>query len=90
LVELIYLAPDESPPEQSDEDRWLYIDANDEGGFYGTGWSRKTSGESVFYRSLSEDDATLELAIAAATAWAEKYSVPKIWIQREPWNLDAA
>lgn len=89
MVELIYLAPDESPPEQSDEDRWLHIEANDAGGFCGSGWSRKPSGESVFYMSLSEDDLTLELAIAAATAWAEKYSVPKIWVQREPWNLDA-
>jgi hypothetical protein len=89
MVELVYLSPGESPPEASDEDRWLHIDANDEGGYYGTGWSRKPSGESVFYRSLAEDDVSLEAAIAAAMKWAEKYSVPKIWIQREPWNLDS-
>ena len=88
MVELVHLAPDESAPEPLDEERWIYVEANDEGGFYGSGWSRKPSGESVFYRSLSEDDVTLEAAIAAAIEWAEKYSVPRIWVQREPWNLD--
>ena len=44
----------------------------------------------MFYRSLSEDDVSLEAAIAAAIKWAEKYDVPKIWVQREPWNLDPA
>lgn len=87
MAELIYLAPDEDKPEAQDEERWLIVEANSEGGFYGSGWSRKPSGESVFYRSLSEDDVSLEAAIAAATEWAEKYSVPKIWVQREPWNL---
>ena len=90
MVELVYLAPNEDKPESPDEERWLIVEANDEGGFYGSGWSRKPSGESVFYRSLAEDDVSLEAAIAAAIKWAEKYSVPKIWVQREPWNLDSA
>lgn len=88
MAELIYLAPDEKAPEASDEERWLHIDANNDGGFYGSGWSRKPSGESVFYVSLSDDDVSLEAAIAAAVAWADKYSVPKIWVQREPWGLE--
>lgn len=84
MVETVYLAPDANAPEALDEESWLHVEANGEGGFYGTGWSRKPSGESVFYRSLSEDDASLELAIAAATKWADKYNVPVIWVQREP------
>lgn len=73
-----------------EEERWLTVEANAEGGFYGSGWSRKPSGESVFYRSLAEDDVSLEAAITAALEWAEKYSVTRIWIQREPWKLDPA
>jgi hypothetical protein len=91
MVEIIYLAPDENPPEAtSDEERWLNVQANNQGGFYGSGWSRKPSGESVFYGSLSEDDVSLDAALAAATRWAEKYCVPTIWVQREPWGTDPA
>lgn len=36
------------------------------------------------YASLAEDDASLEKALAAARAWAEKYSVPTIWVQLTP------
>lgn len=90
MVELIYLAPNEDKPELPDEDRWIIVEANEEGGFYGSGWSRKASGESVFYRSLLEDDVSLEAALAAAMEWAEKFGVPKIWVQRDPWSLAPA
>jgi len=89
MVEIVYLRPDEQMPEVGDEERWITIDANDDGRFFGSGWSRRPSGESVFYRSLPEHDISLEAAIAAATEWAEKYSVPTIWVQREPWNLNS-
>ena len=81
MVELVYLHPDENAPEAVDEVGWLHVEANDEGGFYGTGWSRKPSGESVYYRSLSEDDVSLEAAIAAAMEWAKKYGLSRIWVQ---------
>lgn len=90
MVELIYLAPDEDKPELPDEARWIIVEANDNGGFYGSGWGRKPSGESVWFRSLPEDDVSLKAALAAAMEWAEKYSVPKIWVQREPWSPDPA
>jgi hypothetical protein len=86
MVEVVYLVPNEEMPEVGDEERWITIDANPDGRFFGSGWSRKRSGESVFYRSLADNDASLDAAIAAATEWAEKYSVPTIWVQREPWD----
>ena len=89
MAEIIYLKPDQERPTLSEEERWLFVEANDEGGFHGSGWSRKPDGESVFYGSLSEDDVNLEKALAAAESWAEKYSVPKIWVQREPWPKNA-
>ncbi|MDG5751567.1 hypothetical protein P8R33_10655 [Qipengyuania sp. XHP0211] len=85
MAEVVYLEPHEKLPVLGDEERWLLVEANDEGGFYGSGWSRKPNGESVFYGSPSENDVNLERALAAAKGWAEKYSVPKIWVQREPW-----
>jgi len=77
-------------PDASGDEPWLIVEANDDGGFYGSGFSLKPSGENVYYRSLCEDDLSLESAIAAATKWAEKYNVPKIWVQRGPWKLESA
>ena len=85
MAEIVYLKPHKEPPIFGNEERWLLVEANNDGGFYGSGWSRKPDGESVFYGSLSENDVNLEKALAAAEAWAEKYSVTKIWVQREPW-----
>jgi hypothetical protein len=90
VVEVIYLAPDDRAHEALDEERWLHVDANDGGAFYGTVWSRKPPGESVFYRSLLEDDVSLLSAINAAIEWVAKFRVRKIWVQREPWKLDSA
>lgn len=84
MAEIIYLKPHEVLPILKEEERWLFVEANDEGGFYGSGWSRKPDGESAFYGSLPEDDVNLDKALAAAETWAEKYSVPRIWVQREP------
>jgi hypothetical protein len=36
------------------------------------------------YASLAEDDISLERALAAAQAWAERYQVPTIWVQLTP------
>jgi hypothetical protein len=38
----------------------------------------------VFYASLAEDDVSLETALAAATDWAVKYGVRRIWVQAIP------
>ena len=70
-------------PDVGDEGRWLIVEASD-GKFYGTGGSWKRSGEGVGYGSLSENDVTLDAALAAAHQWAAKYDVPTIWIQLAP------
>jgi hypothetical protein len=84
MVEVIYLPPGEDKPEAADDEPWLIIEASDDGRFFGSGWGRKLSGESVCYRSLSEDDATLDGAIAAATEWASERDVSRIWVQTTP------
>lgn len=84
MVEVIYLASHEQLPDFGDDQRWLTVEAADDGRFFGTGGSWKTNGEWVGYGSIAEDDPSLETALAAAKAWAEKYQVPTIWIQLVP------
>ena len=84
MAEVVYLQPDEQMPDSGDDQPWLTIDASDDGRFFGTGSSRKTSGEWVGYGSLAKDDVSLETALAAAQAWAEEYRVPIIWVQLKP------
>lgn len=84
MASVIYLSPDKEMPDHGDEQRWLMVEASDDGRFFGTGASFKTSGESVGYGSLAENDCSLETALAAAQRWAAKYDVPTIWVQLTP------
>jgi len=84
MTEVIYLPPGEQIPEAAGDEPWLMVEASDDGRFFGSGWGRKPSGESVFYASLPENDVTLEAAIAAATVWAVERSVPRIWVHTTP------
>ena len=84
MVDVIYLRPGEEVPEVPDDEPWLTVEASDDGRFFGSGWSRKPSGENAFYRSQSDDDVTLDAAIAAATKWAEERGVSRIWVQTTP------
>jgi hypothetical protein len=83
VASVVYLGPGEEMPDVGDEGRLLIIEAND-GKFYGTGGSWKRSGEWVGYGSLSENDVSLDTALAAAHRWAAKYDVPTIWVQLAP------
>jgi hypothetical protein len=84
MAEVIYLAAGEEMPDQGDDRPWLIVEASDDGRFFGTGASWKPSGEWVGYRSLAEDDVSLEAALTAAHEWAAHYSVPTIWVQEAP------
>ncbi|USQ96523.1 hypothetical protein [Caulobacter sp. RL271] len=84
MAEVIYLSSDEQMPDLGDDHRWLTVEASGDGRFFGTGGSWKADGEWVGYGSLAEDDISLENALAAAQAWAEKYQVPTIWVQLAP------
>ena len=84
MADVIYLPPHEQMPDAGDDQRWITIDASDDGRFFGTGGSWKASGEWVGYGSLPEDDVSLERAMAAAQAWANKYDVATIWVQLTP------
>ena len=66
-----------------DEVRWLIVEAYD-GKFYGSGGSRKATGEWVGYRSLVEDNISPDAALVAAEAWAIKHDVPTVWVQLSP------
>lgn len=84
MAEVVYLAAGEAMPDVGDDQPWLSVDASSDGLFYGSGGSWKPSGEWVGYGSLTEDDISLEAALAAAQQWAEKYDVPMIWVQLVP------
>jgi hypothetical protein len=84
MAEVVYLPPDAQVPDLGDDQRWLIVEASNGGRFFGTGASWKANGEWVGYGSLAENDVSLEAALAAAQAWAEKYEVPTIWVQLEP------
>lgn len=84
MVEVIHLAPGEQMPILPDEEPWIVVEANDDGRFFGTGYGRKAGEEDLFYISSAESDGSLEVAIAAATTWAERRGVPRIWVQTNP------
>ena len=85
MTEIIYLKPGEETPDIGDDQSWLFIEATDDGLFYGTGYSWKGNGEGLGYCSLPEDDVSLETALAPATEWAAEHGVPIIWVQVTPW-----
>lgn len=84
MVELVYLSSGEEMPDGGDDQPWLIVEASNDGLFFGSGASWKQNGDWVGYRSLNEDDISLELALAAAKEWAVKYGVPTIWVQECP------
>ena len=84
VVELIDLAPGEQMPILPDGETWIVVEASDDGQFFGTGYGKKAGAEDVFYISLAENDGSLEVAIAAATMWAERRGVSWIWVQTTP------
>lgn len=84
MVEIIYLCASEEKPDAGEDQPWLIVEASSDGHVFGTGAAWKPNGEWVGYCSLSEDDVSLETALAAATEWAIKYGVPIIWVQATP------
>lgn len=84
MVDVVYLSPGEQMPHVGDDQPWLFVEADGTGLFNGSGGAWRPSGEWVGYGSLAKDDVSLVAALAAAFAWAEKYRVPTIWVQREP------
>lgn len=86
MVEIVYLSPDEEMPDLGEDQRWLTIDATNDGRFFGSGGSFKDNGEWVGYGSLAEHDRSLEEALKAAQLWAARYDVPTIWVQLKPYG----
>ena len=84
MVEIVQLAAGEQMPKMPDDEPWLTVEASDDGRFFGTGSAYKPTGQAVFYGSLAEDDVSLAAALAAATEWAFKYGVRRIWVQATP------
>jgi hypothetical protein len=80
MADVVYLSAGEEMPDHGDDEAWLIIEATTDGHFFGTGSSWKASGEWVGYRSLAEDDTSLETALDAAQLWAAKYNVVTIWV----------
>lgn len=78
MVQIVYLGPGESVP---DEECWLRIDATDDGLFFGSGAGLLPNGDPILYVSLAESDVSLETALAAAQQWALDRNVQTICIQ---------
>ena len=81
MADVIYLGDGQELPE---EDCWLIIERDGGGLFFGTGAGKKADGMAVFYASLPEHDQSLELALAAASKWADGHAVPRIYVQMNP------
>jgi hypothetical protein len=90
MVEIVQLAAGEQMPEMPEEEPWLTVEASKDRRFFGSGGAYKPTGEAVFYASLAEDDVSLEAALRAATEWAVKYRVRRIWVQATPDQLTSA
>lgn len=78
MASVVYLKLGEEMPDVCDDSPWILIHQSGDGR---SGASWKTSGEWVGYRSLSEDDVSLESALVAAQKWAATYEVSTIWIE---------
>lgn len=86
MIEIVYLAPDEQLPQFNDDEPWLFIEASDDGRFFGTGEGRNVAGENVVYASSPANDGSIDRAINAAKRWAAHRGVKRIWIQTTPWK----
>ncbi|GGB29451.1 hypothetical protein GCM10011380_18710 [Sphingomonas metalli] len=84
MAAIIYLSPGEQMQDCEYDEPWLLVEASDDGRFFGTGSAWKPNGEWVGYGSLPESDYSLTEALAAAQLWADRYSVPTIWVQLTP------
>lgn len=84
VADVIYLSCDEDMPDHGGDQRWLIIEASDDGRFFGSGGSFKADGEWGGYGSLAESDLSLESALTAAQQWANKHVVPTICVQPKP------
>lgn len=81
MVEIVHLAHGEMMPDMPAGEPWVTVEASDDGRFFGTGYGRKPTGESVFYASLPETDVSFDAALAAAKEWAVSHGVRRIWVQ---------
>ena len=84
MAAIIYLSPGEQMPSRGEDEPWLIVEASEDGRFFGSGAACNRSGEWVGYGSLPENDGALADALAAAKRWADRYSVPVIWVQTTP------
>lgn len=81
MATIVHLSPGEEMPNEGEDKPWLLIHHSGDGRYFGSGASWRETGEWVGYRSLPEDDVSLEAAIDAAQQWADRYGVTTIWIE---------
>ena len=81
MATVITLLPGVEPPESSEDEGWMWVEADTNGLFYGTGGSQKRDGAGVFYASMPEHDVSLERAVSAACEWADAHGVEIVYVQ---------
>jgi hypothetical protein len=78
MAEVVYLEPDQSPPEGQD---WALVVRNPEGGNSGSGSVVHGRG-ATFYVPFPDNEPDQAIAIARAKEWADKNGVPVVYVVR--------
>lgn len=81
-IKIIYLS--ENDPDPPEGEKWILIEEDSSGSWYGTGFSMSHSGREIVYISLPESDVNYGEAMSAASKWAENYPVDAIYVRELP------
>jgi hypothetical protein len=79
-IEIVLLnqdAPD--PPEGG---KWILIEEDCSGSWYGTGFGTNMDGSEVIYISLPDSDFDYDSSTKAALEWGESHGVSVIYVRR--------
>jgi hypothetical protein len=77
---IIYtIANDFDPPPGK---KWLLIEEDENGKWYGTGFGFNSEGKDTIYVSTSDTDTSYDLALSAAKNWADENAVTAIYVRR--------
>ena len=70
---------DSDPPEG---EKWILIEENETGEWFGTGFGSSAEGEETLYISQGDSDESYEAAVSSASDWARNNYVDTIYMRR--------
>jgi hypothetical protein len=77
---VIELSPSDSDPPEGG--KWVLIEEDENGEWFGTGFGSSVEGEETLYISKGDSDASYEAAISSASDWARSNHVDAIYVRR--------